>query len=178
MIAVVNAASGAVLGVYAVVEEMADRYRCDQLTDIPKLPQDAILQVQVGPGFNAAACRYENGGFIALSAPAVATTAVIGAVKKLAQDRLDAFAQARGYDGILAMCSYLGDANEVFAAEARCGWDLRSQTWTALWAHQRRVMMGELPVPVTPEEVLRALPALEWITPPVMELGAIPVVQP
>lgn len=178
MIAVVNAASGAVVGVYAVVEELVDRFRCDGLTDIPKLPQDAILQVPVGPDFNAAACRYEDGRFIGLPAPAVDTAALISTVKTLAQDRLDAFAQARGYDGILALCSYLGDACEAFAAEARCGCDLRSQTWTALWNYQRRVMVGELPVPATPDEVLAALPALVWTTPPIMELGTIPVVQP
>lgn len=178
MIAVVNAVSGAVVGVFSKVEELADRYRCDGLTDIPKLLQDAIVQVPVEPGFNAMAYRYESGAFIALPPLPVDTTALISSVKALAQARLDAFAQARGYDGILGLCTYVNDANQVFAAEARCGADLRSQTWATLWAYQRKVMMGELPVPATSEEVLAALPALEWTTPPIMELGALPVVQP
>lgn len=77
------------------------------------------------------------------------------------QDRLDAFARTRLYDGILSACSYHGSTDPAFAAEgARCV-DLRDATWRAAWTILGEVHAGARPVPPL-DDLFAELPALTW----------------
>lgn len=77
------------------------------------------------------------------------------------QRRLDAFAQERGYDGIMSVCSYFGSSNPRFKAEADRAIALRDATWDAGYALLDEVLSGARPMP-TLEEVFAELPALVW----------------
>lgn len=81
-----------------------------------------------------------------------------------AQDRLDAFARTRNYDGILSACTYATSAVPNFAAEGQYCVQARDQTWAALYALMADVQGGTQPMPETIEAVMALLPALEWPT--------------
>lgn len=78
------------------------------------------------------------------------------------QQRLDAFAQTRGYDGILSACTYATSAVPKFQAEGQTCVDVRDATWTTAYAILADVQAGG-PMP-TMDQVMAELPALEWPT--------------
>lgn len=81
-----------------------------------------------------------------------------------AQDRLDAFARTRNYDGILSACTYATSAVPAFAAEGQYCVAARDQTWAALYALMADVQGGTQPMPEAVEAVMALLPPLEWPT--------------
>lgn len=83
-------------------------------------------------------------------------------VTDCAQKRLDAFAQTRGYDGIVSLCSYATSANPTFGAEGQRGVALRDATWQALIDLKQAVINGERSMPGSWEAVEAELPALTW----------------
>lgn len=62
-----------------------------------------------------------------------ATVYPLSAFKVAVQAWLDAYAVAHGYDDITTMCSYQGDLNTTYAADATAAIKLRSDTWSALF---------------------------------------------
>lgn len=84
-------------------------------------------------------------------------------VTAAAQERLDAFARTRAYDGILSVCSYAADDPlPRFAAEGQRARVLRSATWAALYEMLAQVEAGTRPVPASFAEIEPELPALTW----------------
>jgi hypothetical protein len=90
----------------------------------------------------------------ALEAQKAAFTAAI-------QQRLDAFAQTRGYDGILSAATYATSAVTKFAAEGQYAVEARDATWADAYAILDAVLSGQRPMP-TIEEVMEELPELAW----------------
>lgn len=90
---------------------------------------------------------------------------IIEACKARAQEELDTFARARGYDSILSLCSYATDSDPVFSAEGLKGIEVRGKLWAALRKVQEEVFANVRPVPRSYEE-LRAepglFPSLNW----------------
>ena len=79
-----------------------------------------------------------------------------------AQTRLDAWAQSRGYDGILSACTYATSQVPRFQAEGQRCVDLRDQTWARLYEILAEVEAGTRPVPLSLAEIEADLPALIW----------------
>jgi hypothetical protein len=77
------------------------------------------------------------------------------------QDRLDAFARTQGYDGILSACTYVTSSVLKFRLEAEYCVVARDTTWTKCYEVMGAVLAGEQDTP-TLEELLEALPKLEW----------------
>ena len=77
------------------------------------------------------------------------------------QQRLDAFAQTRNYDGILSACTYATSTVPKFAAEGQCAVSARDATWATCYQIMTAVQSGQRPLP-TVEQVLSELPALAW----------------
>lgn len=77
------------------------------------------------------------------------------------QQRLDAFAQTRNYDGILSACTYASSTVPKFAAEGQYAVDARDAAWAACYQIMSAVMEGKRPMP-TVEQVLSELPLLNW----------------
>lgn len=77
------------------------------------------------------------------------------------QAYMDSTAKARGYDGILSLCSYAASAHPVFSAEARAGVAWRDAVWAAGYAIQSAVLAGTREIP-TESELLAALPKMVW----------------
>jgi hypothetical protein len=78
----------------------------------------------------------------------------------LIQERLDAFARSRGYDGILSAASYAASLNPQFAAEGRCAVEARD----AVWARAYELLAEYAAAGTIPEweDIARELPAPEW----------------
>jgi hypothetical protein len=72
------------------------------------------------------------------------------------QGRLDAFARERGYDGIVAACSYAASSVPAYRSDALVCVDLRDRTWRAFFdATAGEPLLGL-------EDVTAALPVLGW----------------
>lgn len=79
-----------------------------------------------------------------------------------AQERLDAFARTRNYDGILSACTYATSTVPAFAVEGQYCVNARDQTWAALYALMADVQGGTLPMPESVAAVMALLPELVW----------------
>lgn len=77
------------------------------------------------------------------------------------QNYLDTTVQARGYDGILSVCSYIDTGNEQFDAEGIACRKWRSAVWAKCYELEALVLAGEMEVP-SEEELITLLPVLEW----------------
>lgn len=78
------------------------------------------------------------------------------------QARLDAFAQTRGYDGILSCATYATSTVPKFAAEGQYAVEARDATWSALYAMLAEVLAGTRPLPAGYADIEPELPALAW----------------
>lgn len=78
------------------------------------------------------------------------------------QARLDAFAQTRGYDGILSCATYATSTVPKFAAEGQYAVEARDATWSALYAMLDEVLAGTRPLPAGYADVEPELPPLAW----------------
>jgi hypothetical protein len=78
------------------------------------------------------------------------------------QQRLDSFAQTRGYDGVLSLCTYATSANPKFMQEGQYGVEARDATWTKLYEILAEVETGTRPVPSSYAEIEDELPVLVW----------------
>jgi hypothetical protein len=86
---------------------------------------------------------------------------IIGEYTKEIQNRLDEFAQTRGYDGILSACTYANSPTSKFATEGQYCVVQRDATWAAAYNILDLVLSGSRPMP-TLDELFTELPQLEW----------------
>lgn len=78
------------------------------------------------------------------------------------QNRLDAFAQSRGYDGILSLCTYATSTVPKFQAEGQYGVTARDATWAQLYTIMAEVESGARPMPEGYSDIESELPVLAW----------------
>lgn len=90
---------------------------------------------------------------------------LIASMAGQAQDRLDRFAQSRGYDGILSLCTYTQSGVQKFADEAAYGIFARDETWAILYQILAEVEAGSREVPTSFAEIEPLLPVLNWPNP-------------
>lgn len=77
------------------------------------------------------------------------------------QQRLDAFARTRNYDGILSAATYATSAVAKFKAEGQYAVAARDATWAKGYEILAAVQAGTRPAS-TLDELASELPALEW----------------
>lgn len=78
------------------------------------------------------------------------------------QQRLDQFAQTRGYDNILSATTYASSPNPKFAQEGQYALQQRDATWTKLLEILAEVEANTRPKPQGYQDVETELPALAW----------------
>ena len=78
------------------------------------------------------------------------------------QQRLDSFAQSRGYDSMLSACTYATSPTPRFAAEGQYCVEARDATWSKLYEMLGEVLAGTRPMPTGFADVEPELPALSW----------------
>lgn len=78
------------------------------------------------------------------------------------QDRLDAFAQTRGYDGILSACTYATSTVDKFRNEGTYCVEARDATWRKLYEVLAEVEAGTRPAPNSYTDIEPELPPLTW----------------
>lgn len=84
------------------------------------------------------------------------------AITAATSQRLNVFAQSRGYDNIAVACSYVFSKNEKFQTEANRCIELRDATWTAIDQLFNDVDSGLKKLPDNVLDALNDLPVLEW----------------
>lgn len=84
-----------------------------------------------------------------------------GDVIKLVQQKLDQFAQTRGYDSILSACTYATSKVPKFQLEGQYCVDMRDQYWSRCYEILADVKSGVRQTPAV-EQVMSELPLLQW----------------
>jgi len=102
---------------------------------------------------------YEDGKF---KKPPIDPELLAAEVVAATQQRLDAFAQTRNYDGILSACTYADDPVQKFAAEGQYCVAARGATWAKLYEILGEVESGSRPVPSSYADIENELPVLTW----------------
>ena len=92
----------------------------------------------------------------------VITARVLELVKKMAGEKLDAFAKTREYDSIVSLATYATSAIPKFREEGQRGVDVRDATFAATYGYLEEMMQGTAFVPKNMYEVESKLPALTW----------------
>lgn len=121
---------------------------------------DLILWPNTNPDFLAYKAWLAAGG-VPEPADAPSAEEMIASVQQAVQERLDAFARTRAYDGILSAATYATSAVPKFAAEGQCAVQARDATWAACYQIMADVQAGMRAMPSV-DDVLAELPALEW----------------
>ena len=83
-------------------------------------------------------------------------------VVSMVQERLDAFARTRNYDGILSAATYATSTIQKFAEEGQYAVEARDSTWSTLYTILAEVEAGTRPLPSSYEDIESELPALIW----------------
>ena len=78
------------------------------------------------------------------------------------QNRLDQFAQTRGYDNILSACTYATSPTAKFSSEGQYCVVQRDATWAKLLEILADVETGIRPLPDSYQEIEPELPPLVW----------------
>lgn len=78
------------------------------------------------------------------------------------QQHLDSFAQTRGYDNILSLCTYATSTVIQFQAEGQTGVRLRDATWSKLYEILATIESGIRLIPGSFDEIKAELPELVW----------------
>lgn len=78
------------------------------------------------------------------------------------KNRLDLFAQTRGYDNILSACSYATDTDLKFQTEGQYCIQMRSQTWTTLNKIISDIKSDIRSMPLVFSSIENELPLLTW----------------
>lgn len=81
------------------------------------------------------------------------------------QERLDGFAQQRGYDGILSLCTYATSSVPKFATEGQRGVEMRDATWARCYEILAEVQGGQRAAPAGLADLENDLPPLVWNEP-------------
>lgn len=88
---------------------------------------------------------------------------VYNMVSDYAHEKLDQFAQTRGYKNLDSLIGkYKNSGIPKLAAEAERGQQLLDLTWGSLLGYFEKVMTGQTPVPSSMEEIDNLLPELTW----------------
>lgn len=83
-------------------------------------------------------------------------------ISSAVQDRLDAFALTRGYDGIVSACSYATSSHTRYGPEGRYCVSVREQTWDTVFTIEADVLSGARPIPQGYADIVAELPVLVW----------------
>ena len=78
------------------------------------------------------------------------------------QERLDAFARTRNYDGILSACTYATSANSIFQPEGQYCVQARDETWAKCYQILTEVQLQLRPMPTGYADIEAELPVLAW----------------
>lgn len=87
---------------------------------------------------------------------AAAQAAFMAQIQQAVDAHVEATAKARGYNGAAHCASYVASTVQAWAAEATAFVAWRDAVWLAVFAG-----MDE-PVPATAEDLIAALPQIEW----------------
>lgn len=87
---------------------------------------------------------------------------VQAAIVASVQNRLDAFARTRNYDGILSACTYATSAVPKFQSEGQYCVNARDATWARLYELLAEVQEGTRPMPSGYSDIEPELPTLAW----------------
>jgi len=99
----------------------------------------------------------ERAALLAAQAKAEAERILTAALQRY----IDATAQARGYDGILSLCSYSGSSHPKFGPEGKAGITFRDAVWDYAYQVLAECEAGTRAVP-SEAEIVAGAPVMVW----------------
>ena len=131
----------------------------------PSFNPDTHALEEQAPTYVAANSRWEQvWGIRALTAEEIAQkqSQVQEQIVSATQQRLDAFAQTRNYDGILSAATYATSPTAQFSTEGQYAVQARDATWAKLYQILGEVQAGTRPMPSGYADIESELPVLAW----------------
>jgi len=89
-------------------------------------------------------------------------TSFVNECISLTNQRLDSFAQSRGYDNIVTACSYVNSTIPSYSSEGQYCLSIRDQTWKTLYPILDDIKNGTVSLPPDCQDVISQLPNPEW----------------
>ena len=135
------------------------------VTGAPEHDANTHIAEQIGCAFNQTTQRWETSWVIRPLTPAELAqriSSLKAGIVAQTQERLDAFARTREYDGILSACTYASSTMPKFRAEGQYCVDVRDLTWAKLYEMMAEVEAGTRPMPGGYEDIEAELPPLAW----------------
>lgn len=83
-------------------------------------------------------------------------------VREYVGKQLDTFVQTKGYDDIKSAATYANSAVAKFKADADRALHLRDMCWVSIYEYLDYVMLGELPIPRSTQDIDNIIPQLTW----------------
>lgn len=152
-----------------VKDGKAEQFRIVLLTAINEPPFDSITQRCFRNGCEKVGDSWQYKWTVeSLTAQEIAANqaaadkALYDNIVTATQQRLDTFAQSRGYDGILSACSYAGSLVPKFQQEGQYCVNARDITWAKLLEILAEVQAGTRPKPAGYMDIEPELPPLVW----------------
>jgi len=138
----------------------------DGIYPLSVIPGWQIIDVSLPDDFTLASYTWSSGA-LAVAPPSAQELADAQAqlkesVVQQTQQRLDAFAQTRNYDGILSACTYATSSVAQFAKEGAYAVTARDTTWSALYQILADVTSGKRATPTGYADIEPELPTLTW----------------
>ena len=130
-------------------------------TSVTRLSDKAVIPADPANVDYAEYSRWLDEGGVPLPVDPATPEQIKMEIVDAVQNRLDAFAQTRNYDGILSACTYATSTVPKFAAEGQYAVNARDATWATCYQIMTAVQEGQRPLP-TAEPVLSELPLLSW----------------
>ncbi len=123
--------------------------------------------IEIDPVFNAVKNQWEQNWQVVSnnqSDTALILEKIQQEVIEATQLRLDTFAQTKGYDGILSLCTYALSSKLEFQSDGQYGMAIRDATWYRLHEILNEINTNQRPIPQSFSEIEPDLPALNWPT--------------
>lgn len=136
-------------------------YRLIDDSRVLYIPENAVITLPANESYGFSYEAWIAAGNVPLPVEPETPQQAFIRLQAVVQRELDTWAQTRGYEGILSLCTYATSTHSKFQAEGQRGVEVRDACWSFGYDLLAQVEAGSAPIP-TDEELIAMLPPMQW----------------